>query len=112
MDKKTKLITIAVFVLASVAITLFNIKKNDDVLAMQLQSYTESEALVVKVYPPTFSRYGSKRKTYDLLVTLADSTTILLRKKVLDGHFEEATRIQLLYNPSSYADEVFLSNKK
>lgn len=112
MKKYTVIIIIGICILVSVGITWFTVKQKDDALAARLQSYTETEAIIKKVYPPTFNKYGSKQKRYDLLVMLSDSNTVLMRRKSLDGHFKEGNRVQVLYNPVSHSDKVYLSHKE
>lgn len=108
MTKKFKIIAIGFCILVSGAITLVNYKNNQDLLTEKLACYTQGKAIVEKVYPGRVTKRGSTQNRYDLLVTLADGSSITMRQKKLSASLKTGQQITILYNPKDMENEIYL----
>ncbi|MDM1352057.1 hypothetical protein HX014_15780 [Myroides marinus] len=108
MKSKTQLIVLVLCVLVTLGITFFDFKSNQDDLTQRLKGYRETTAIVKKVYQPTVTRYGSKQPTYDLRVRLSDSKEVMMYRRKLDAKLTEGSTVNILYNPASLQDNIYL----
>ncbi|MCC9043556.1 hypothetical protein LNQ81_12820 [Myroides sp. M-43] len=108
MKGKTQLIVLALCVLVTLGITFFDFKSSQNDLTQKLEGYQETTAMVKKVHALTVTRYGSKQPTYDLRVRLNDSTEVTMYKRKLDAKLTEGSTVNILYNPASPHDNIYL----
>lgn len=108
MKKYLQIIVLAVCVLVTVCITVFDVKSNEDKLEEKLKSYVETTAVVKAINPSNITRYGSKQPSYDLEVLLNNGTKVNMYKRQLGGDFKIGDTILILYNPESPHDDIYL----
>ena len=108
MKGKTQLIVVALCLIVTLGITVFDFKTGQDDLASKLKHYQETTALVKKVHPAVVTKYGDKQPTYDLKVRLTDSTEVSLHRRKLKTRLEEGDSIRILYNPEFPQDDIYL----